>query len=116
MIARRAPLRRKTPLKRSTVALKRCAIRRVSKKRRVQQIIYSDRRRWFLAQPENQICPVMAEKFDEKRRTSQIHHRKGRLSGNYLDESTWMAVSMEGHAYIHAHPAESYEREWMLKR
>jgi len=48
-------------------------------------------------------------------RSTEIHHRKGR--GKYfLDTSTWMAVSAEGHRNIHADPATSYAKKYMLPR
>lgn len=46
---------------------------------------------------------------------TDIHHKKGR--GKYLnDTSTWMAVSREGHNWIHNHPKEAYEKGWMVAR
>lgn len=48
-------------------------------------------------------------------KANQIHHKKGR--GKYLCvKEFFMAVSDEGHRWIHAHPKESYEREYMLPR
>ncbi len=48
-------------------------------------------------------------------KSEEIHHKKGR--GKYLlDTSTWMAVSMAGHDWIHNHVKESYERGYMLPR
>ena len=48
-------------------------------------------------------------------RSVDIHHRKGR-GKHFLDVSTWMAVSREGHDFIHKNPKESYEKGWMLQR
>lgn len=91
-------------------------MRKVSEKGRLKAIIYADRRKWFLAQPENKICPVMLAIFDEKRQTSQIHHRKGRVGDLLLDESFWLALSFEGHDWVHKNPALSYERGWLIKK
>jgi len=47
--------------------------------------------------------------------STEVHHVKGR--GKYLlDTSTWMAVSAEGHRNIHADPATSYAKKYMLPR
>ena len=47
--------------------------------------------------------------------STEVHHVKGR--GKYLLEtSTWMAVSAEGHRNIHADPATSYAKKYMLPR
>jgi hypothetical protein len=48
-------------------------------------------------------------------RSVQVHHKKGR--GKYhLDVSSWMAVSAEGHAQIHADPETAYRKGYMLPR
>jgi hypothetical protein len=47
-------------------------------------------------------------------RSSEVHHRRGRRFGYYLDDSTWMAVSTKGHRWIHAHPKESREKGYIL--
>lgn len=47
--------------------------------------------------------------------SKEVHHKKGR-GRFYLDTSTWMAVSAEGHRQIHADPKRSYERGYMLPR
>jgi hypothetical protein len=39
---------------------------------------------------------------------------KGRLGKNMLDIGTWMAVSDEGHKFIHANPAISREKGWLI--
>lgn len=46
-------------------------------------------------------------------RSSEVHHKAGRTGKNYLDESTWMAVSREGHTWIHEHPSEARARGWL---
>jgi hypothetical protein len=45
-----------------------------------------------------------------------IHHKAGRSGNNLLDVNTWMLVCAGCHEYIHANPAESFEKGWMLKR
>ncbi len=49
-------------------------------------------------------------------RSIEIHHRKGRVGNLLYDQSYFMAVSREGHNWIHANPRESYESGYMLKR
>jgi hypothetical protein len=49
-------------------------------------------------------------------RVEQIHHRKGR-DGELLTNPEYLLPLCEPcHTYIHAHPAESYERGWMVRR
>lgn len=38
-----------------------------------------------------------------------VHHLKGRLDGNYLDDLTWLPVCRKCHDWIHAHPKEARE-------
>jgi hypothetical protein len=50
-------------------------------------------------------------------KATAVHHRRGRNTiERLLNEDEWLAVSDEGHNYIHAHPEESMEKGWMLKR
>ena len=78
--------------------------------------IYQQRRKWFLIQPENQVCPVMLSVKGERHQTNQIHHRAGRVGRMLLAEEFWLAVSAPGHEYIHSHVAEAYAKGWMLSR
>lgn len=48
--------------------------------------------------------------------SDQVHHRKGR-DGDLVDDIDYLlAACWACHNYIHRHPAESYERGWMIKR
>ena len=50
-------------------------------------------------------------------KATAVHHRRGRNTiERLLNEDEWLAVSNEGHNYIHANPAESMEKGWMLPR
>lgn len=80
-------------------------IRKVSVKQDKLNKIYSKLRIEFLSLPENQICPIT------KQQTTDIHHTycgKDRAK-YYLDVSTWLAVSRDGHNWIHAFPKEARE-------
>ncbi len=80
-------------------------IPKVSKKRQIQNLQYSVLRTEFLGKKENQICPIT------KQQTIEIHHTycgKDRAK-YYLDISTWLAVSREGHNWIHDNPKEARE-------
>lgn len=80
-------------------------IPKVSKKRAIQDAKYMVLRTEFLSKPENKICPIMQIPSVE------IHHTysgKDR-SKYYLDTSTWIAVSREGHMWIHEYSKEARE-------
>lgn len=84
--------------------------------------MYSDRRRWFLADPANSQCPVAkaglipfafaGETVPHYRASTTIHHawRRGRYT---LDITTWLGCSLEGHIWIEANLAESRKRGWL---
>lgn len=128
---------RRKPLKRSSTLLKRTPLRKVSKKRAKDSRIYSAKRKAFLeAHPwchvwlletgyslphpkeirpsffmigkttigPTDICPYATD----------IHHTKGRTGTNYLDETTWLAVSREMHERIHNNPSWARERGYLL--
>jgi hypothetical protein len=111
-----------------TPLLRRTRLKPMSKKRRKDSAIYSKKRKAFLeAHP---FCAVWVEAAATRirvlreaglgigdirpLRSCDIHHKAGRSGANYLDESTWMAVSREGHDWIHAHPSEARAKGWLL--
>lgn len=84
-------------------------ISRQSDKRKAQNDIYLEENKKFLAQPENRWCPV-----NSKSRTTEVHHMNGRTNKRLLDQSFWLAVSSDGHKWIHAHPKEAREKGWLI--
>ena len=80
-----------------------------SKKMKELDKIYSQLRKVFLDIPKNQVCPVTGMQ------TNQVHHKKGRIGYLYLYTPLWLAVSQEGHDYIHANPSESYKKGWLIR-
>jgi len=74
-------------------------MRRVSKKRASEQRVYAIKRVNFLF--EHGSC----EAGDCTARSRDVHHTKGRLNGNYLDETTWLAVCRACHDRIHRNPS-----------
>lgn len=69
----------------------------------------------FLAKEENQFCPVMAKLHGKTVRATEVHHRNGREGERLNDQEYWIAVSNEGHKYIHANPKVAYEQGWITK-
>ncbi len=47
---------------------------------------------------------------------SHVHHRKGRQGADAHSPAMLLHVCEPCHRYIHAHPAESIERGWMVSR
>lgn len=88
-------------------------LRGATSKRRKQLDEYSERRRLFLLKSENLRCPVMEEIKGRAAFTTDVHHMDGREGERLLDESQWLAVSREGHDWIHAHPKQARERGWL---
>ena len=115
---KRTPLKRKTPMK------------RVSKRRQVESKEYMRLREAFLK--EHDICQLWLAEHGLREsdfgdrirsfsmgcpRSTEIHHRcsgKNRKA-TYLRTDTWMAVSRNGHEFIHRNPAIAYERGWLLR-
>lgn len=74
-------------------------LNRQSDKRKRLDLEYSRLRKIFLT--DNPRCAVFPSM-----RSDQIHHKKKR-GKNYLNVSTWLAVSSRGHRWIHDNPAEA---------
>ena len=123
MIQRRKPLRRKKPLhcwrdqdgavrsfQIGRNPLVRTAIPKMSERRKRESRIYSAKRKAFLS--EHPICEMPSPLGVGlcRMRSMDVHHSKGRYGGNYLNESTWIALCREHHDWIHRHPKEARER------
>lgn len=81
------------------------SIPKISDKRKIENTKYTVLRIEFLGKKENQICPITGWIATE------IHHTycgKDRAK-YYLDVSTWLAVSRDGHNWIHDNPKEARE-------
>ena len=52
--------------------------------------------------------------FSRAPESCDVHHKAGRTGTNYLDQSTWLAVSRHEHEWIHAHPSLAREAGWMI--
>lgn len=85
-----------------------------SKKRAVENAKYTAQRIVFMGKPDNQICPINGTQ------TTDVHHVMKRIGFAdswariqniplLLDERFWLAVSREGHNWIHDNPKEAKE-------
>ena len=55
--------------------------------------------------------PLCAAKFTGcTKQATQIHHKRGRVGGNYLNEKTWLPVCGNCHQKIELTPADSKEK------
>jgi len=86
-------------------------IKPISKKRSKENKIYLAKRIVFLIKPENKYCPVFPSQ-----KTTEVHHKKGRIGTLYLDETFWLAVSSDGHKWIENNPIEAKKRGFSLNR
>jgi hypothetical protein len=80
-------------------------MRKLSKKRAKQNREYLKLRKVFLAREENEFCPITGEMATE------IHHTYSGKDRNthFLEVETWIAVSRDGHNWIHDNPKKSRE-------
>jgi hypothetical protein len=84
-------------------------ISKVSPKRKIENAKYTVLRIEFLSKPENRICPITGWPATE------VHHTycgKDRAK-YYLDTTTWIAVSRDGHNWIHDNPKEAREKGFL---
>lgn len=84
-------------------------IKQQSDKRKIENAKYLVLRIEFLGKIENQICPITGWKATE------VHHTySGKDRAKYfLDVSTWLAVSRDGHNWIHDNPKEAREKGFL---
>jgi hypothetical protein len=113
-------------MKRTALPPRRTPIRKVSTKRQRELREYSKKRKAFLlAHP---VCQVWQACTFEQRRaifdgiekinfpvlSCDIHHMRKPRSTYLNDESTWMAVSRQGHEWIESHKSEARARGWLF--
>jgi hypothetical protein len=97
---------KRTPLKRTPFKKKGSKLKPVSDKRAIENKTYSTLRKVFL---EGKMCAVYPHL-----RATEVHHTNKRNGERLNDLHFWLAVSREGHEYIHANPIESKEKGWLL--
>jgi hypothetical protein len=90
--------------------MRRTPLRKVSIKRKAQNVLYLKRRAEFFARPENLKCKVFP-----LLQATDIHHMAGRKGDMLLDERFWLAVSREGHRWIHENPKKAMELGFIMK-
>lgn len=86
------------------------AIPKISKKKQIENLKYQVLRTEFLGKKENEICPITNKK------TTEIHHKKGRVGNLFLDVRYWLAVSREGHKRIEENPEWAKKEGYSLSR
>jgi len=91
------------------------AIRQKSKKQANLDRAYSVLRKKFLEEHKYKRCPVALNVFKKAVPVTEVHHKAGRVGKLYLDVSKLLAVSREGHSYIHENPEEAYLNNWLIK-
>lgn len=91
--------------------LKRSPIRRVSKRRAVENKIHSQLRREFLE--KHPFCEVMQQVFKKTYMATDIHHMRGRFGNRLNDQEHWLAVSRTGHDWIRDNPKEAERRGFL---
>lgn len=83
-----------------TLNYRRAGIRPISKKRRSLGTVYRVRRQRFLE--ENPLCVWgLKQNPPQYIASTQVHHTRGRAGSLLLDTRFWVAVSQDGHDWIH---------------
>jgi hypothetical protein len=88
-------------------------IKKFSDVRAKRNIAYMLARDIFLQESKNTFCPVIAKLYGKTVRTTEIHHTNGRENDRLTDRSFWLAVSRQGHQYIHANMLIAREQGWI---
>ena len=93
--------------------MKRTPIKTRSKKE-TQRLNRYNKARAVVFERANGYCEARTN--DCRGKMDQVHHRKGR-DGDLIDDlDLLLGVCWSCHNHIHANPARSYERGWMIRR
>jgi len=82
-------------------------IKPMSDKRTADNKVYLELRKEFLK--NNRVCPITLKP------TVEVHHLHGGKDRDkyFLDTTTWLAVSREGHLWVHNNPIEAREKGYL---
>lgn len=123
---KRTPLKRKTPMKRSQKPLKRTPLKRQSQSKSAKE------KRKSYATAKKEYMHGRAGKKHHCERCEgligidrlDLHHKAGRagsseneegvMERNLINKATFMAVCRSCHDWIHRHPKESRENNWLI--
>lgn len=83
---------------------KQYTIRKLSKKRAAQNRIYLKMAKEFI---KDKYCPVTLQPATE------VHHINGRIGALLTDERNFLAVSVEGHRWIHENVNKARKKGWI---
>lgn len=85
---------------------KNCQIAKKSKTQKQKDAQYLKQRKPFLKR--NPKCKAKLDGCWEW--ATEVHHTKGRIGDNYLDETTWLPVCLPCHRHLEVHPTEAKEK------
>lgn len=115
----------KTMAKKEKVAKLRKLIRPVSKRKQSVMKEYREAARAFVAAAvaRGETCPVVAKIEDLREsiryghpccnRLNEVHHTRGRAGSLLLDQRFWLALSKQGHRWVHENPELAREYGWL---
>lgn len=92
-----------TPIKRTPIKKKFYRIPKVSKKREIENEEYFAKREVFLKEHTRCECG----RLGCNRKATEVHHSAGRVGKNFLDISTWKAMSRPCHRWAELNPKEA---------
>lgn len=84
-----------------------------SQKRAIQEKEYSVRRRVFLQ--NHSMCEAHIQGIC-KGQSTEVHHKKGRVGDDLLDETHWLALCHSCHEYVENNRAFAMEQGFSIKR
>ena len=79
----------------------------VSKRKREEYPIYMAKRKAFL--DSNKLCQIRSKVCTSK--STCIHHGRGRIGSNYLDDSTWFASCYACNSYLETYEGKIWGKE-----
>lgn len=107
---RTAPLRRTKPLARSPWRWNAQQRRRRDDWKRQRELALARDGHWPTCE-QNGIHPG-----EQCRGGLEVHHKLPRSAGGGHDLDNLLTLCSYGHQVVHAHPTESYDRGWLIRR
>ena len=92
----------------------RTPIKKFSDKRAKRNSAYLIANKAYLSEDANKFCPVMSLMFSKTVPATEVHHTNGRENERLLNREDWLAVSREGHQWIHLNPKLARAKGWLI--
>jgi len=91
-------------------------IKPISDRQKERLKLYEATKKTWWKEFEGTWCPVMQTLFGRRVKVRELHHCRGRTSSLLCNTRHFLAVSKQGHRFIHDNPGLARRHGWLADR